>query len=58
MRLLYASADIKIDFTLSAEPVDEFCQVKSHFWVVFFKANPMLRSLYTSADMEKDNSIM
>ena len=35
VRSLYTSADIKIDFTVSFEPVDGFWQFKSHFLVVF-----------------------
>ena len=35
VRLRNTSADIKIDFTVSFEPVDGFWQFKTHFVVVF-----------------------
>ena len=35
VKSLYTSADIKIDFTVSFEPVDGFWQFKSHFGVLF-----------------------
>ena len=35
VRLLNTSVDIKIDFTVSFEPVDGFWQFKTHFVVVF-----------------------
>ena len=50
---LYTSADMKIDFNVSFEPAD-FCNLRV-IMGYFFKANPTVRSLYTSADMEKDN---
>ena len=49
---LYTSADMKIDFNVSFEPAD-FGNLRVIIGY-FFKANPTVRSLYTSANMEKD----
>ena len=49
-------ADLNLNFTVSFDPVDRFQHVRGHFGVVF-KANPMVRSLYTSAHMEEDTYI-
>ena len=45
---LYTSADMKIDFNVSFEPAD-FGNLRV-IMGYFFKANPTVRSLYTSAD--------
>ena len=52
VRSLYTLADMEKQRSITSDPVDIFQSVWGHFGV-FFKANPMVGSLYTSADMEK-----
>ena len=45
--------NLKLPLTITWEPMDGFRHIRAHFGAVFMP-NPMMMSLYKSADMEED----
>ena len=54
-RSLYTTADMEKVISTISEPVDNFQSFRGHFGIVF-KANPMVRSLYTRQNKKVVNS--